>query len=78
MTRTFLAALFALVLITTSACAQQVLDDSGMVPVPRLTVRPHEMATGTLNAQAGKTVLAGFPDYFVYVPQQCVGTKRMP
>ena len=78
MARIFIAAFFVLTLSISSAFAQQVLDDSGMAPVPRLTVRPHEMATGTMNAQAGKTELVGFPDYFVYVPQQCVGTKRMP
>ena len=79
MKNTFVTTVLALILVTTSACGQQVvLDDSGMAPVPRLTVRPHEMATGTQTTQAGLTALAGFPEYLVYVPKQCVGSQRVP
>src|SRR5580704_9049179 len=47
-------------------------------PTPRLSVRPHEMATGTQNAQAGEQRLDSLNDYLVYVPKQCVGKKRVP
>ena len=45
---------------------------------PRLSVRPHEMATGTQNVQAGEQQLDSLPDYLVYVPKQCVGKRRVP
>ena len=47
----------------------------------RLTVRPHAMATGTRTDQAGWRKLKGdgqIPDPSLYVPQQCVGTRRCP
>lgn len=44
----------------------------------RLTVRPHEMATGTRTAQAGVHAVDSIPDFWVYVPQLCVGTRRCP
>jgi poly(3-hydroxybutyrate) depolymerase len=45
---------------------------------PRLTVRPVEMATGTRTAQAGERQLSQFNNALLYVPAQCVGTKRCP
>jgi predicted esterase len=47
------------------------------VTAPRLTVRPRTMANSAKTTAAGLTELAGFPGYFVYVPQACVG-KRCP
>lgn len=51
----------------------------------RLTVRPHEMATGTQNPAAGQHHLAASADprdslerYVVYVPPRCVGAHRCP
>lgn len=44
----------------------------------RLTVRPHEMATGTENAKGGVQTLDSLPEYFVYVPKRCIGKRRMP
>lgn len=44
----------------------------------RLTVRPQEMATGTLNVKAGEQTLDSIPDYLVYVCKQCVGARRVP
>lgn len=60
--------------------------------VTPLTVRPHEIATGTRTARPGKQTLEGEPlappdltegariheKSFVYVPQPCVGTRRCP
>lgn len=45
----------------------------------RMTVRPHEMATGTQN-QRGLSLLefGSFKNWFVYVPWQCEGTRRCP
>lgn len=61
-----------------SAAAAQAASDPVLVAVPRLTVRPRQMATGTRTARAGLTELAGFPGYQLYVPTQCVGTRRSP
>jgi predicted esterase len=36
------------------------------------------MATGTQNAKAGLTPIAGYEGYYVYVPASVVGTKRVP
>ncbi len=44
----------------------------------RLSVRPHEMATGAENAKAGLHTIEGLPKFLVYVPESCVGTKRVP
>ena len=44
----------------------------------RLSVRPHEMATGTRNAEVGIQQLTSLPDFFVYVPEKAVGTRRVP
>jgi phospholipase/carboxylesterase len=51
-----------------------------LIPTPtaRLSVRPHEMATGTRTARAGEQRLDSLDDYLVYVPKQCVGTRRVP
>ncbi len=46
--------------------------------VTRLSVRPHEMATGTRTDRAGEHTLDSLENYLVYVPQQCVGTRRCP
>lgn len=63
--------------VTASMATAQSSDDE-MAPAPRLTVRPHQMATGTRTAEAGLKDLPGFPGYKVYVPQKCVGTQRCP
>lgn len=47
-------------------------------PQYRLTVRPHEMATGTQTERAGKFPLDSLNQGLVYVPQSCVGTRRCP
>lgn len=44
----------------------------------RLTVRPHEMATGTKNTVAGLYPLDSIDHNWVYVPKQCVGPQRCP
>jgi predicted esterase len=43
-----------------------------------LTVRPHELATGTRTSKAGEYLLDSLKGYAVYVPEQCVGTRRCP
>jgi hypothetical protein len=43
-----------------------------------MAVRPHEMATGTRTNRAGQYPLDSLNHYMVYVPKQCVGTKRCP
>ena len=47
-------------------------------PFGRLTVRPHDMAAGTENMKAGVDTLDSLSDYFVYVPKNCVGKRRVP
>src|SRR6185312_9518260 len=44
----------------------------------RLSIRPDEMATGTRTTKAGEYTLDSLPGYFVYVPKQAVGTRRVP
>ncbi len=44
----------------------------------RLTVRPHELATGTQTTQAGEQPLDSISRGLIYVPQQAVGTRRVP
>ena len=63
-------------LVGTSVAAQQ--PPSTDAPNARLTVRPHSMATGTRTAKGGLTELPGFPGYYLYVPPQCVGMRRVP
>lgn len=65
------------VLIAARAAAQ--ISPAASPPLPgRLTVRPHAMATGTRTAQAGDLVLDSLREFRVYVPEQCVGTRRCP
>lgn len=45
----------------------------------RLTVRPHEMVIGTRTEHAGEYQLDSLNNnVFVYVPEQAVGTRRVP
>ncbi len=44
----------------------------------RLTVRPHDMATGTQNTQAGVQSLDSIPGALLYVPSQLLGLQRRP
>lgn len=44
----------------------------------RLTVRPHTMATGTRIDSSGLHRLRAAKDYWVYIPTQCIGTRRVP
>lgn len=58
------------------------ISQSSGVP-GRLTVRPREMAMATQTAQAGRFSLDSvprgqWPKYLVYVPPQCIGTRRCP
>lgn len=48
------------------------------LPTPRLTVRPREMATGTRTDQAGALLLDSATGTWLYIPKQCVGTRRVP
>ena len=43
-----------------------------------LTVRPHDMTLGARTLQAGEHQLEYPAHYTVYVPEQCVGTRRCP
>jgi phospholipase/carboxylesterase len=63
-----------LICLVVPAILGAVLPDS----TPRLSVRPHEMATGTRTVQAGEHRLDSLDNYLVYVPKQCVGTRRVP
>lgn len=63
---------------TNGTAATPSLAQASPASTPRLSVRPHTMATGTRTRQAGLTRLEGFPDYYVYVPPQCVGAQRVP
>jgi len=53
-------------------------DTALLVSVPRLSVRPRAMATGTRTVQAGVQLLDSLRQTLVYVPPQCVGTHRCP
>lgn len=44
----------------------------------RLTVRPHEMATGTRNPGVGDYRLSASPQGILTVPSPCVGARRCP
>ncbi len=44
----------------------------------RLTVRPHDAATGTQNTKAGVQPLDSIPGALVYVPSQLLGARRVP
>jgi predicted esterase len=70
------------IILGTLLAASSVLAQQTSTPshgaIPRLHVRPHEMATGTRTERAGLTQLPSFAGYYVYVPEQCVGTKRSP
>lgn len=68
----------AMTLAVSPASAQQAPNPVSDAALTRLTVRPHEMATGTETKQAGEHYLDSLPDYVVYVPSQCVGTRRVP
>jgi predicted esterase len=65
-------ALSVSVICAQSVVAQQV--DSSL----RLTVRPQTMATGAHNDKSGRTPIAGYDGYYVYVPKSAVGAKRVP
>jgi len=78
-TRSSLACLGILsALIADGRCVAQTTA-AGITPPPgRLSVRPHAMATGTRTVQAGEQPLDSLRKYLVYVPKQCVGTRRVP
>lgn len=61
-------------------CVAQFPDITALMTAdpPRLTVRPREVATGPRTEAAGEHPLDSVPDYLVYVPQSCVGTRRCP
>lgn len=44
----------------------------------RLQVRPQVMATGIRTRQAGARLLDSATHTWIYVPLQCVGTRRVP
>ena len=52
--------------------------DLTMAAQPLLTVRPQTMATGTRTAKAGVQLIDSVKQTWVYVPPQCVGTRRCP
>lgn len=64
------------ILLTEGKCVAQFSDDSMLEP--GMSVRPREMATQTRTEQAGEFELESFRGSLVYVPQQCVGTRRCP
>lgn len=80
-----LGLLGALIVVPRSPAAAQAAESPFT-----LTVRPHELATATQTAAAGKFTLDGEPmpllswgglfefEPAVYVPPQCVGTRRCP
>src|ERR1051326_2095397 len=58
--------------------AAQQSSHTAKEPFGRLHVRPHAMTIGTTNAKAGVDSLPGCNKFYVYVPQNCVGTQRCP
>jgi predicted esterase len=65
-----------IILAATTVAAQT--PEFQTATAPRLTVRPHAIATGTHTDSAGLTELKGFAGYYLYVPSSCVGTQRCP
>ena len=77
MSNALVSTFLGITLAVASASAQQAADAS-LARFARLTVRPHEMATGTENRQPGVHSLASLPGFFVYVPSSVVGAHRVP
>ena len=64
--------------MSATARASGQANAGALVTVPHLTVRPYAMATGTRTRQAGAQLLDSATQTWVYVPPQCVGTRRCP